>query len=311
MDATIEQLLLGQSPAMAELLRQLRKVAPTDVTVLIGGESGSGKEAVAKAIHLLSPRREQPFIPVNCGAIAPSLIEAELFGAERTRAGSFERAHGGTLLLDEITEMPLEMQVKLLRVLESCSFQRVGGAEPSEVDVRVLASTHRDLDGAMRNGRFREDLMYRLVVFPLRVPPLRDRAEDIELLAQHFLDELNRREGTSKTFSQPCLAQLRSYAWPGNVRELKNVVGRAFILANHVIDAPFAQAAPPHRRPSRRNGEIEVVVGTPLADVQRSLIEATLDHFAGDKRAAAAALGVSLKTLYNRLELYRGSDSPM
>ncbi|HZP13200.1 MAG TPA: sigma-54 dependent transcriptional regulator [Nevskiaceae bacterium] len=319
MDTSIEHLLLGRSAAIEELARQLRKVAPTDLNVLITGESGAGKEAVAQAVHALSARHDRPFIPVNCGAIAPSLIEAELLGAEkgsytgadRTRIGYFERAHGGTLLLDEVTEMPLDMQVKLLRVLESRSFQRVGGSELVEVDVRVLASTNRDVESAVREGRFREDLMYRLAVFPLRVPPLRDRAGDVEILALHFLDELNLREDTSKMFSRQCLQQLAAHPWPGNVRQLKNAVSRAFILADQIIDAPFTRAAPQHRRPARRDGHIDVVVGTPLADAQRELIEATLDHFDGDKRAAAQALGVSLKTLYNRLELYRGDGTSL
>ncbi len=287
-DSAIDQLLPGQSPPIVDLKRQLRKVALTDLTVLIVGESGSGKEAVARALHLLSTRHDQPFVPVNCGGIEPARIEAEL-----------ERANGGTLLLDDVTEMPPDLQVKIAGVLET--------REPIEVDVRVLASTHRDVDAAVREGRFREDLMYRLSVFPLRVPPLRDRGGDLEILARHFLSELNARDHTDKVFSRQCLQHLQAHRWPGNVRELKNVVSRAFILADHVIDAPFPQVTSSHRRPAQRNGHIDIAVGTPLADAQRELIEATLDHFDGDKRAAAQALGVSLKTLYNRLELYRGN----
>jgi two-component system, NtrC family, response regulator HydG len=309
----IEELLPGGSPAIRALRAQVLKVAPTDLTVLIVGESGTGKEAVANAVHALGPRHDKAFIPVNCGAIAPALIEAELLGhekgsftgADRTRTGYFERAHGGTLLLDEIAEMPSDMQVKLLRVLENRSFQRVGGIEPIQVDVRVLAATNGEVDLAVREGRFRADLMYRLAVFPLVVPPLRERTGDVGLLAQHFLDQLNRRESTHKVFSSQSLRQLDAYHWPGNVRELKNVVSRAFIMADRVIEAPFAHAMRPHRQPSRRDGCVEVAVGTPLADAQRALIDATLEHFAGDKRSAAHALGVSLKTLYNRLDTYR------
>jgi len=305
--------LKGTSAAMRELIAQINRVAPTDATVLIVGESGTGKEAVARALHALSDWAEGPFIPVNCGAIPPTLIEAQLLGhekgsftgAERRHTGYFERAHGGTIFLDEITEMPMDMQVKLLRVLESRSFHRVGGTEEIEIRVRVLAATNRDVEAAVAEGVFRDDLLYRLAVFPLRVPPLRERDNDVLLLAQHFLDEINAREGAVKTFSRHCLHDLAHHSWPGNVRELKNAVSRAFILADQVVEFPAAGLASGRRKPVQRDGILEVSVGTPLADVQREMILATLAHYGGDKRQAARALGVSLKTLYNRLETYR------
>ncbi|WP_428380751.1 sigma-54 interaction domain-containing protein [Nevskia ramosa] len=305
--------LIGQAPVMVRLRDQIRRVAPTQATVLIIGESGTGKEAVAQALHTLSVRAKGPFVAVNCGAIAPSLIEAELLGhekgsftgADRQRAGYFERANGGTIFLDEVTEMPLEMQVKLLRVLESRRFQRVGGSETISADVRVVAATNRDMEASVREGRFREDLMYRLAVFPLRVPSLRERDGDVPVLAQHFLDVLNAKEGSKKTFSRPYLRQLQMQQWPGNVRELKNTVSRAFILGDDVLDLPTIPASAAPRKPTRRDGHLQISIGTPLADAEREMILATLEHFAGDKRQTAQTLGVSLKTLYNRLEAYR------
>ncbi len=313
--------LIGQAPVMVRLRDQIRRVAPTQATVLIIGESGTGKEAVAQALHTLSTRAKGPFVAVNCGAIAASLIEAELLGhekgsftgADRQRAGYFERANGGTIFLDEVTEMPLEMQVKLLRVLESRRFQRVGGSETISADVRVVAATNRDIEASVREGRFREDLMYRLAVFPLRVPSLRERDGDVPVLAQHFLDGLNAKEGSKKTFSRPYLRQLQMQQWSGNVRELKNTVSRAFILADELLDLPTIPAAAAPRKPTRRDGHLLISIGTPLADAEREMILATLEHFSGDKRQTAQTLGVSLKTLYNRLEAYRieatGPDS--
>lgn len=299
---------------MTRLHDQIRRAAPTEVTVLIIGESGTGKEAVAQALHTLSVRSKGPFVAVNCGAIAANLIEAELLGhekgsftgADRQRAGFFERACGGTIFLDEVTEMPLEMQVKLLRVLESRRFQRVGGSETINADVRVVAATNRDIEAAVREGRFREDLMYRLAVFPLRVPALRERDGDVALLAQYFLDGLNAREGTRKSFSRPYLRQLQVQQWPGNVRELKNTVSRAFILADDLLELPAIPASAAPRKPALRDGHLQIGIGTPLADAEREMILATLEHFSGDKRQTAQTLGVSLKTLYNRLEAYRG-----
>jgi len=313
LDKTAFGHLYGTSTAMQQLYEQIDRVARTNFSVLIIGESGTGKELIAKTIHEKSRRASQPFIPVNCGAIPDKLIEAELFGHEKgsftgavhQHIGYFEHASGGTILLDEITEMPPEMQVKLLRVLETGSFHRVGGTEPIRVDVRVIAATNRDPQAAVKEVRFREDLLYRLAVFPLRVPPLRERKGDIELLAQHFLDQFNAAAHTDKVLSRRALDTLRSYPWPGNVRELKNTIHRAFIMGEKVLDIPNPGASTRFRKPALREGYLSVWVGTPLADAQREIILATLAHCHGDKRRAARALGVSLKTLYNRLDLYQ------
>lgn len=305
-------LLYGSSPAMENLYQQIEKVAITDAAVLLAGESGTGKELIAQTIHQLSRRNAHHFIAVNCGAIPAHLIEAALFGHEkgsftgavRQHVGYFEHASRGTLFLDEITEMPTDMQVKLLRVLESGSFLRVGGDEEVKVDVRLIAATNRDLETAVKQGSLRSDLMYRLAVFPIRVPPLRERNGDVELLAHHFLQALNAKEQTHKIFSRRSLEIIRSYSWPGNVRELKNVVQRAFILSTDtlVIDEYIADLS--SRKPAMREGCLNFFVGTPLADAQREIILATLKHFSGNKRLTAETLGISLKTLYNRLKEY-------
>ncbi len=309
--------LSGTSSPMAQLYEQIERVAHTNFSVLIIGESGTGKELIAKTIHEKSARANQPFIPVNCGAIPEKLIEAELFGHEKgsftgavhQHIGYFEHASGGTILLDEITEMPPEMQVKLLRVLETGSFHRVGGTDTITVDVRVIAATNRDPHSAVKEVRFREDLLYRLAVFPLRVPPLRERKGDIELLAQRFLDQLNLSYSTRKVLSRRALDTLRAYPWPGNVRELKNTVHRAFIMSENVLEISSPGTTPRLRKPALREGYLSVWVGTPLADAQREIILATLAHYQGDKRRAARALGISLKTLYNRLDLYQAGGT--
>jgi DNA-binding NtrC family response regulator len=306
---------LGKSPSMVSLSEQIGKVAGTPASVLIVGESGSGKELVARAIHERSKRADCPFVPVNCGAIPPSLIEAELFGHEKgsftgasaRNIGYFEHASGGTLFLDEVTEMPIDMQVQLLRVLESGAFHRVGGLEEVKVDVRVLAATNRDPYQAIAEGTFREDLLYRLAVVPLRVPPLRERREDVEFLAQTFLDNFNAAENSAKTFSSKAIETLNSHHWPGNVRELKNTVHRAFILADDIVEIPTISPAKRDRNSRSEDGCLRMHVGTPLAQAQRELILATLAHHDGDKRLTAATLGISLKTLYNRLGSYEGT----
>ncbi|MBW3656317.1 MAG: sigma-54 dependent transcriptional regulator [Gemmatimonadetes bacterium] len=310
--------LVGTSQPMALVYEQIARVAGTSVTVFVTGESGTGKELVARTVHDLSRRRARPFLAVNCGAISPNLIESEIFGhekgsftgAERQHQGFFERAHGGTLFLDEITEMPLELQVKLLRVLETGTFMRVGSTTPQETDVRVVAAANRDPTQAVAQGRFREDLLYRLNVFPLELPPLRERLEDLPLLVKHFLQEIGQREGAVKHATPAALERLAQYRWPGNVRELRNVLQRAYVMsAGPEITAQWlprdpgaqqAQAAPA-MRPA---GTLEVEVGTPLASVERQVILATLEHFGHHKERTAAALGVSLKTLYNRLKEY-------
>ena len=305
--------LYGSSPVMQEVYRMIEKVAPTEATVFITGESGCGKELVARTIHERSPRAHGAFVAINCGAIPANLIEAELFGhergaftgANRQHRGCFERAEGGTLFLDEITEMAPEMQVRLLRVLETGRFMRVGGDGEIKTNVRVLTATNRDALDAVRDGRLREDLMYRLAVFPITLPPLREREGDTELLAEHFLQKLNVETGTSKRFSRAALTTIRAYHWPGNVRELKNAVHRAFIMAEDVVELDLAGLACP-----AVEGEcLRVPVGTSLAEMERQAIFATLDHCRGNKRRAAEMLGVSLKTLYNRLTAYQAEGA--
>ncbi|TDN66918.1 sigma-54 dependent transcriptional regulator [Paraburkholderia sp. BL10I2N1] len=308
-------LLYGSSPAMLELYEQIERVAATDATALIIGESGTGKELIARTIHERSARREAPFIAVNCGAIPDELIEAELFGHEKGsftgavqgRVGYFEHANGGTLFLDEVTEMAPVRQVKLLRALETGTFFRVGGTELIHGDVRVIAATNRDPVVAMKENGLREDLMYRLAVFPLRAPPLRERDNDRELLAHHFLASMNQQEGTNKTFSKRAIETLRAWSWPGNVRELKNAVYRAFILAEKTVELPHPHIASRVKKPVTQGDSMSVWIGTPLADAQKQIILGTLKYCGGDKRRAAKTLGVSLKTLYNRLGAY-GSE---
>ncbi|HZM00675.1 MAG TPA: sigma-54 dependent transcriptional regulator [Planctomycetota bacterium] len=309
--------MIGRSKPMLQLYELIRRVAPTEASVLISGESGVGKELVAQTIHALSPRASGPLLALNCGAVPGNLVESELFGhergsftgAERRHLGVFERASGGTLFLDEITEMPIELQVKLLRVLESCNFLRVGGNEPITANVRVLASTNRDPQEAVAANALREDLYYRLNVFPIRVPPLRDRDDDVLLLAEAVLAELNAANGTSKRWTSAALADLRERPWRGNVRELKNVVSRAFILAESDLEPASVRAPAGSAATSAGNEAIEIAVGMPISEAERRLIQATLKHCDGDKALAAKSLGISVKTLYARLSLYRASGT--
>jgi DNA-binding NtrC family response regulator len=305
--------LLGDSEAMQEVFRLIERVGPTEASVLLTGESGSGKELAAQSIHDRSARRGGPFLAINCGAIPAGLIEAELFGYEkgsftgavRAHAGVFERAQGGTLLLDEVTEMPLDMQTRLLRVLESRKFYRVGASVEFSSDVRVIASTNRCPLQAVQNGQLREDLLYRLAVFPIDMPSLRSRGSDVELLAEHFLTELNVQNRTQKRLSAMSRMTLKQHTWPGNVRELKNCIERAFILGDQTLElAPLIQNAARGGDAVSDRERLDIRVGSRIYDMERSLIEATLDYFKGNKRRAADALGCSLKTLYNKLNGY-------
>ena len=380
--------LWGNSAAMQRVYEQISRVAGTSVTVFITGESGTGKEVVAQAVHDLSRRRKKPFLAVNCGAISPNLIESEIFGhekgsftgAERQHQGFFERAAGGTLFLDEITEMPLDLQVKLLRVLESGRYMRVGSTVSQEADVRIIAATNRLPLQAVAMGKLREDLLYRLNVFPLELPPLRDRLSDVALLAVHFLEAISVQEGAVRHFTPAALAQLATYRWPGNVRELRNAVQRAYVMAtgasidnswlprsdavvsgsavagaHPVVPAPAAgagvaaaataaggfattaetaaatasaaavtaaaaklaaaaavvAAAPIATAPTDAAASITLPIGTSMAQAERLLTLATLRHYSNQKERTAATLGISLKTLYNRLKEYAvdGDDS--
>lgn len=306
--------LLGRSTVMQSVYDQISRVAPTAATVLITGESGTGKELVAQTLHDLSNRHKFTFLAVNCGAISPQLIESEMFGHEkgsftgatREHKGHFERANGGTLFLDEVTEMPVELQVKLLRVLETGRFMRVGSDREIETDVRVIAATNRVPEEAVAAGKLREDLLYRLQVFPLQLPPLRNRGDDVEQLAEQFLVELNESNNAQKTISEATLAKLKLYNWPGNVRELKNVVHRAFIMANDVLE-PTCLPTELGISPEPKGPFFTVRVGCSIASAEKRLILATLEELAGNKEKAAEVLGISLKTLYNRLHEYEDS----
>lgn len=337
-------LLWGQAPAMRRVYEQIHRVAPTSVTVFITGESGTGKEVVAQTVHAFSRRQSGPFLAVNCGAISPNLMESEIFGhekgsftgADRQHLGFFERACGGTLFLDEITEMPPDLQVKLLRVLETGRFMRVGSTQSIQTDVRIIAATNRAPHEAVAQGKLREDLLYRLNVFPIELPPLRERLDDVPLLARHFLDDISRREGTARRFDESALRRLVTYPWPGNVRELRNAVHRAYVMADgESIDAqwlpapdaaavpmaalepdrplalpgPAARAAAPATPLAEGVPAITLPVGVSMAQAERLLIQATLQQCQQQKERTAAVLGISLKTLYNRLKEYAGEPS--
>lgn len=313
--AETANLMVGRSAAMQTVRDLVDKVAPTEATVLISGESGSGKELVAQAIHTGSGRASGPFLGINCGALPPTLIESELFGFERgsftgagrSHAGLVERASGGTLFLDEVTEMSADMQTRLLRFLETQRFFRVGGSQEIQTDVRVVAATNRPPIQAVRDGALREDLLYRLAVFPITLAPLRERGDDVLLLAAHFLGELNARQHASKVFSASAQQVLREYYWPGNVRELKNAIERAFIINERELELQpmnIHAESSAHAALHDSDGGIRVPIGSSLAQAERWLIEATLAHWAGNKNRAAKTLGCSLKTLYNKLATY-------
>ncbi len=354
--------LWGRAPAMLPIYEQISRVAGTSVSVFIQGESGTGKELVAQTVHDLSRRRKKPFLAVNCGAISPNLIESEIFGhekgaftgADHQHQGFFERATGGTLFLDELTEMPLELQVKLLRVLETGRYMRVGSTQTLEADVRVIAASNRPLTQAVEAGKLREDLLYRLNVFPIELPPLRDRISDVPLLARHFLRAIAAKEGQPKQFTAAAMERLCQYRWPGNVRELRNAVQRAYVMASgefiteqwlpapdlptpprgpeegavHCVQecapVPSVQAStaspyrsagaaalpPPTTREVDTGQEALVLpIGCSMAEIERRFILATLNHYKQHKERTAAVLGISLKTLYNRLKEYAAAEA--
>lgn len=305
--------LVGKTPVMRRLYGLLEKVASTDATVMLYGESGTGKELAARAIHELSGV-EGPFLAVNCAAMPKELIANELFGHEKggftgatgQHKGCFERAEKGTLLLDEITEMPLELQSYLLRVLETRKVLRVGGSREINVDVRLVAATNQPLEAAVQERKLREDLYYRLIVFPVRLPSLRERKADIPLLAEHFISIFNREHGTAKALESGAHDALIGHHWPGNVRELRNCLHRAFLIAGDRITESELNAALDLSLEvmGTGHGQLRLPTGTSLKEAERQLIMVTLEQFEGNKRLAAESLGVSLKTLYNKLKCY-------
>ena len=302
--------LVGASAPMQKVYDLIGRVAGTDASILVSGETGTGKELVAETIHSLSRRGKKPFLAVNCGALSAHLIESELFGhergsftgADRMHKGYFERADGGTLFLDEITET-IDIQVRLLRALETSTVTRVGGSDPIKVDVRIVAATSRKVEDAVAAGKLREDLYYRLNVFPIHLPPLRERGDDVELLAEKFLASLNQAEGTGKHFTRACLERLHRHSWPGNVRELQNVIRRAYILADEDVGVDSLPLEVAEETASATS--LVTRVGTPIAEAERRLILATLEHCDGNKKKAAEVLKISLKTLYVRLNEYK------
>jgi len=301
--------IVGSSAALCAVLDQVRMVAPTDATVLIGGETGTGKELIAQAIHLHSGRRNRPFVKVNCAAIPTELLESELFGHERgaftgalaQRIGRFEAAHGGTLFLDEIGEIPLHLQAKLLRAVQDQEFDRVGGTRTIRVDVRIVAATNRDLKSMVEENRFRADLYYRLAVFPLTVPPLRERREDIPLLARYFVQKHGTRMGRNiERISQYSLEALTNYDWPGNIRELQNLIERSVVLSNgpelHVVLPEFDGRPAPVVLPGRTSRVTEINERARILQVLKET-----NGMVGGANGAAARLGLKRTTLQSRM----------
>ena len=308
--------MIGQSRAMQQVMLLVKQVAPTSASVLIRGESGTGKEVVARTIHEMSPRAQGPYVAINCAALPENLMESELFGhergaftgADRRREGCFELANGGTLLLDEIAEMKVELQAKLLRVLEAGTLRRVGGTADVSLDVRVLAATNRNVEQSIGDGRFREDLYYRLNVFSIELPTLDRRRDDIPLLVDHFIRELGpQMQKDIKGADNECLEALKNRKWRGNIRQLRNVIERALVVTRgpllSIEDLPPEPAAGADSAPS-----FEVRLGSSIEQVEKDLIVRTIDLTDGNKAKAAEILGISLKTLYNRIEKYQSES---
>ena len=320
--------LIFKDPSMHRVVNLAEQVAPSEASVLITGESGTGKELFARFIHEKSRRAKQKFISVNCAAIPENLLESELFGHEKgaftgavaRRVGKFEEANGGTLLLDEISEMDIRLQAKLLRAIQEREIDRVGGSQPVKVDIRILATSNRDLENEVRQGRFREDLMFRLNVINLTLPPLRDRPEDISLLSLHFIDKYSEANGIQvRPMSAAAMSVVRGHAWRGNVRELENTIHRAVLLARGdeikpealVLNALTAEpvgagefGAGAQGNHAAGTNSVEGLVGRTVADVERDLIIDTLYHCIGNRTHAANILGISIRTLRNKLKLY-------
>jgi len=335
--------LIGRTPVMRDLAQQIEQIAASHGTVLITGESGSGKEVVARALHSRGSRSDRTMLCLNCAALSSGLLESELFGhekgaftgADQLRKGRFELADGGTLMLDEISEITPQLQAKLLRVLQEGQFERVGASISMQVDVRVIATTNRDLTQGVANGDFRQDLYYRLNVLPVRLPPLRERLEDVPLLANHFLQQLARREGSeTRGFDEQALALMQQYNWPGNVRELQNICERASVLCKHAtipaatiepwlaVDtpAPGKDAAQTHSSAGAQSSTREALATRapgeaidanehepikPLQDLEREQILQALDHFNGNRQRSARALGIGVRTLEVKLKKWK------
>ncbi|HKC59971.1 MAG TPA: sigma-54 dependent transcriptional regulator [Myxococcales bacterium] len=306
--------VVGQSPAMRKVMDLVEKVAPSKASVVITGQSGTGKEMIARAIHQLSPRREKPFIAINCSAIPSGLMESEMFGHERgaftgadqRRLGAWELADAGTLFLDEVGEIPIELQAKFLRVLEEERLRRLGGKSEISVDVRVISATNRDLKEEIKSGRFREDVYFRLNVFHIPLSPLKERRDDIPLLVQHFIDRFGREGGKKLAGVTPqAMKVLSEYAWPGNIRELRNTLERAVILcgaaAIDVEHLPAEMAAG-----GGESAYLKLPFGLPLREVEKEYILSSLGRMQNNKARTAQALGISEKTLYNKLYRYSG-----
>jgi two-component system response regulator FlrC len=317
---TENRTLLTQDPGMIRLLSTIEGVAPSQATVLIQGESGTGKELLARFIHNRSPRAHRPFIAVNCAALPDGLLESELFGHERgaftgaliRKIGKFEMAHTGTLLLDEISEMNLSLQAKLLRVLQEREVDRVGGRDPVSVNIRVVATTNRALYREVEQGRFREDLYYRLNVFPVTIPPLRERVIDIPLLARHFMSQAAMRNGLPQpALSEGALAHLQRLAWKGNVRELENVMERAVLLAGHGPILSEHCPPEPHGDTPVQPVRPQQPAGGSLWEMERELIFKTLARVKDNRTHAAKELGISIRTLRNKLREYRETERPL
>src|SRR5688500_5090500 len=312
--------LIGSGPAMAVVRKKIDLVARSNATVLIRGESGTGKEVVARAIHNASDRKERPMLAVNCAALSENLLESELFGhekgaftgADRMRRGRFELADGGTLMLDEISEIAPGLQAKLLRVLQENSFERVGSSLTQTVDVRVIATTNRDLEAAVEEGEFRRDLFYRLNVVPIDLPPLRQRVEDIAELCRHFLHGVAKREQNAFRHIEPeAIRVMQKYPWPGNVRELQNIMERASVLetAPGVIQAETIE--PWLKIRGSTTAAAESLAGKPLADIEKQVILSTLEQFKGHRIKTATALGIGVRTLGMKIKKWREEGEPI
>jgi Nif-specific regulatory protein len=317
---------VSASTGMTRIREQVLKVAPTNATVLLRGESGSGKEVVARAIHDASLRSSGPFVAMNCAALTPTLLESELFGHEKgaftgatdRKAGKFEQANGGTIMLDELGEMSMEIQSKFLRILEGKPFERVGGSKPIVVDVRVIAATNKDLEQAVKDGAFRSDLYFRLRVIELRIPPLRERPEDVMLLANYFLQQFQQRSGHGPNgFSPRAIDAMKKYHWPGNVRELRNCVERAHVLSAGELAEPEDLALSHLQVPGMENFDSQTLLNSAslayrertIEDVESEHIRATLEHTGGQKNIAAAILGIERSTLDRKLKKMYPNDS--